>query len=79
MQIGENTVKVGASIGVAIYPDDAADLEALCIAADQQMYHDKNDARTPGRSTISVRSAKPVDFDFQGNEPLKMAAHGPKV
>jgi diguanylate cyclase len=79
MEIGENHVRVGASIGVAIFPDDAGDLEALCIAADQRMYHDKNDARTPSRSTISVRTVPSVDFKSQGNESLKIAAHGPKI
>lgn len=34
-------VKVGASLGVAIFPDDAEDLEALCIKADLRMYDEK--------------------------------------
>jgi diguanylate cyclase len=40
-QLGGHTVSIGASIGVSVYPEDAADAEALCIAADRQMYADK--------------------------------------
>jgi diguanylate cyclase (GGDEF)-like protein len=36
-----HTVTVGASVGVAIFPDDAQDAESLCIAADLRMYADK--------------------------------------
>jgi predicted signal transduction protein with EAL and GGDEF domain len=41
MELETRTVRTGASFGVAIFPDDAADLEALCIAADQRMYENK--------------------------------------
>jgi len=40
------TVKVGASVGVSIYPDDAADMEALCVVADLRMYDNKRDNET---------------------------------
>lgn len=32
------SVRVGASIGMAIFPDDAQTLEGLCVVADQRMY-----------------------------------------
>jgi len=41
MELENRAVRTGASFGVAIFPDDAADLEALCIAADQRMYENK--------------------------------------
>jgi diguanylate cyclase (GGDEF)-like protein len=41
-------VCVGASVGIALYPEDAASAEALCIAADRRMYSDKNSARSVG-------------------------------
>jgi diguanylate cyclase (GGDEF)-like protein len=44
MQIGDQKVHVGASVGIAVFPDDAVDMEALCIAADLRMYDAKNDA-----------------------------------
>ncbi len=53
LQIQNRTVWVGASIGVALFPDDAEDIESLCIAADLHMYTDKNGAR--GRSEISEK------------------------
>lgn len=37
--------KAGASLGIAIYPSDATDLEGLCVAADQRMYEFKHTAR----------------------------------
>jgi diguanylate cyclase (GGDEF)-like protein len=41
MELENRTVRTGASFGVAIFPDDAENLEALCIAADQRMYENK--------------------------------------
>jgi diguanylate cyclase (GGDEF)-like protein len=38
-------VRVGASVGIAVYPEDALTAEALCIAADRRMYTDKNAGR----------------------------------
>lgn len=34
-------VHVGASVGVAVFPDDATDAESLCIKADMRMYASK--------------------------------------
>lgn len=42
MQIDGRTILVGASIGVAIFPDDATDVEELRVAADLRMYDEKN-------------------------------------
>jgi diguanylate cyclase (GGDEF)-like protein len=41
----EHRVQVGASLGIAIYPTDALDMEQICIAADQKMYSSKNATR----------------------------------
>jgi len=40
--VDQHTVCIGASIGVALYPEDGATEEALCIAADRRMYGVKN-------------------------------------
>ena len=37
-QMGDQTLRIGASIGIALFPEDAADAEGLCIAADLRMY-----------------------------------------
>jgi len=44
MQFGEQSVQIAASIGIAVFPEDAADTEALCIAADLRMYDVKHDS-----------------------------------
>lgn len=42
LQLEAHTVRTSASIGVAIFPDDANDLESLCVLADHRMYEDKH-------------------------------------
>ena len=44
LQLDDHTVRIGASVGIAIFPDDAADMESLCIAADLRMYENKHRA-----------------------------------
>jgi diguanylate cyclase (GGDEF)-like protein len=41
LTIEDRTVKIGASFGFAIFPDDAADMDALCNIADLRMYENK--------------------------------------
>jgi len=41
-----HTVQIGASVGIAIYPEDAPTAEALRIAADLRMYERKYEARS---------------------------------
>jgi diguanylate cyclase len=43
MQLENQTVHIGASLGMAIFPDDAPDMESLCIAADLRMYDNKRE------------------------------------
>jgi diguanylate cyclase (GGDEF)-like protein len=40
-------VQMGASIGLAMFPEDATAADALCIAADVAMYSDKNEIKDP--------------------------------
>ena len=42
LEVGKHTVQIAASIGIAVFPDDADTMEALCIKADLEMYADKN-------------------------------------
>jgi diguanylate cyclase (GGDEF)-like protein len=39
--LDQHRVQTGASIGIAIFPEDAQDMESLCIAADLRMYEEK--------------------------------------
>ena len=45
---GGKELRVGASVGLAVFPDDAADSEALRIAADLRMYAGKTAAKENG-------------------------------
>ena len=42
LQLGEHAVQIGASVGIAVFPEDAHEMEALCIAADRRMYDAKH-------------------------------------
>jgi diguanylate cyclase len=44
-EVNGHTVRVGASVGIAVFPDDASDAESLCIAADLRMYAGKQAAK----------------------------------
>jgi diguanylate cyclase (GGDEF)-like protein/PAS domain S-box-containing protein len=43
--VGEHELRISASIGVAVFPDDAADADALLRCADFAMYQAKTDGR----------------------------------
>ena len=45
LKVEEQTVWIGASIGVAVFPEDATNMEELCIAADLRMYTEKNHSK----------------------------------
>jgi diguanylate cyclase (GGDEF)-like protein len=79
LQVGDHTLKVGASIGVAVFPDDATDIEALCIAADLRMYDDKNVSRESGTERIPVSSEPlPGLRSKENDEGFKMTANVPR-
>ena len=42
LKLDGREVHVGASVGIAIFPEDAKDMESLCIAADLRMYDAKS-------------------------------------
>jgi len=61
MELEGHSLLVGASVGVAIFPDDAPSAEALRIAADRRMYARKYDARNNSRgATTSFPHPVPV-------------------
>ncbi len=47
-QLEGHTVRVGATVGIAVFPQDAPDAESLCIAADLRMYDGKRVSRDSG-------------------------------
>lgn len=67
LELGEHSVLIGASVGIAIFPEDAHEMEELCIAADLRMYEAKNksheamqrdaEPKPPARALPNKRSA----------------------
>jgi len=56
IQLGDgHSAKIGASVGMAVFPDDAKDLQTLCIEADLRMYDSKYDATEDHGHTIDSR------------------------
>jgi diguanylate cyclase (GGDEF)-like protein len=49
--VNEQSVSVGASVGVGIYPQHGTTLDELLIHADRQMYQDKVNSKLKRRST----------------------------
>lgn len=64
LDINGHSFRVGASVGVAVYPDDATDAEALCIAADVRMYAVKQSEKAKGVTVID-RPFKPASVPVQ--------------
>jgi diguanylate cyclase (GGDEF)-like protein len=58
----EGPVRIGASIGIAIFPEDATEMDALCIAADRRMYQSK--PRTEDESSLAT-------FEAPGLHPVR--------
>lgn len=78
IQVGEHSMQVGASIGVAVFPDDAADIEALCIAADLRMYDDKHVSREGNVDRFPVKSEPLPECRRDKEEEFKISARVPK-
>jgi len=68
-----NTVHIGASVGIAIFPDDAGDVESLCIAADLRMYASKRTARTREDRAAPVPLAPDPFQSTDPNSGLQLA------
>ncbi|MGA2887341.1 MAG: GGDEF domain-containing protein [Terracidiphilus sp.] len=53
-------VQTGASIGLAVFPEDATDMESMCIVADQRMYEEKRRLATrSGQQTARIANLLP--------------------
>lgn len=55
LQLETQLVKIGASLGLALFPDDASDAEALFVEADQRMYEHKRSDEPKGVEMPSLR------------------------
>jgi diguanylate cyclase (GGDEF)-like protein len=64
------SVSIGASVGIAVFPDDATDLQALCIEADLRMYDSKRDAEETQEPRMIHASSS---FDLRNNPRVPQA------
>ena len=55
-ELAGQTVSIGASVGIAVFPDDAQDPDSLCIEADLRMYQVKQDHRQIRREVMRSHS-----------------------
>lgn len=69
MQVEEHVIRVGASVGVAIFPEDALASEALCIAADNSMYERKygSDGRAGAKHAVSRKTGQVTEAPSEAN------------
>ncbi len=72
LEVGEHAVRIGASFGVAMFPEDASEMESLCIAADLRMYDAKHDGRDH-RAPESTRTNKALPRP-ESHEPASLRA-----
>lgn len=65
IQLGDHSIRVGASIGVALFPEDGENADSLCRAADLRMYAVKHGVEGPEKHSglsafASPSAANPV-------------------
>jgi diguanylate cyclase (GGDEF)-like protein len=65
--LGDNEVSIGASIGIAFYPDDAHSASELVMRADQAMYRVKRRGR--GGFAFSHDQTGEIDLVSEGVDP----------
>lgn len=70
-QVGERTIRVSASVGAAIYPDDGENVESLMQHADQSMYRAK--AERKGPSAGSAANVQPYGEGIYFPSELRLA------
>lgn len=68
--LGNQTLQIGASIGIALFPADAADCEGLCIAADLRMYDYKHK-----NGHLGDLSRPPVSVTIKAVEDKSQSRH----
>ncbi len=73
IQLGDRQFKVGASIGIAMYPEDATHADALIRSADAAMYSAKRrDASGFSRYKDSHRAVDSLSFEAEMRRALEL-------
>jgi diguanylate cyclase (GGDEF)-like protein len=73
LDLGDHKVQIGASVGIAIFPEDAFDAESLCIAADRRMYEAKQYSRKLNQVAPSANLSPISDRDPEIQEDSQTA------
>jgi diguanylate cyclase len=71
---GGKELRVGASVGIAVFPDDAANSEALRIAADLRMYAGKTAAKENGADATPQQPKRKAPHSIKPEPGLQTAA-----
>ena len=58
--INKNAIRIGASIGISVFPEDAQDLESLINNADNAMYMAKNSGKNRAIQYIDIKDQHDV-------------------
>jgi diguanylate cyclase len=61
IELSGHTVRIGASVGITLFPEDGATAESLCIAADRNMYSEKHASKNRGSEGLSDFSPIPSE------------------
>jgi diguanylate cyclase (GGDEF)-like protein len=65
IQLGQHTVRIGASVGIAVFPHDAPDMETLCIQADLRMYDAKHSSLQTIEPLTPAEAEARAAFQYQ--------------
>lgn len=74
---GGKELRVGASVGIAVFPDDATDSEALRISADLRMYAGKTAAKENGASATPGPPKRKAPRSVKHEAGIQTAAEKP--
>ncbi len=66
IELEGHSVRIGASLGIAIFPDDARDIETLCVAADVRMYYNKRENALSLGHLVPISTARPIESITDG-------------
>ncbi len=70
LDLGQHSVRVGASVGIAVFPEDAREIESLCVAADLRMYDAKYDSGSRRGESRVLASHPPAEVE--SDEPASV-------
>ena len=66
LEVDGRVVRMGASIGLAMFPEDATAADALCIAADVAMYSEKNEIKDGEQDRVANTMGDGLRGQLQG-------------